>query len=172
MAAMEDCHVSEPDYPLDRDCGEYRFYVEPLDDNIQETMQMWADHWGEQREECVRGIPLNPDVDQFMAMEKAKLFTYVTVRRNADIVGHIGISFGANRQTSRLIGNEDFFYLKPEHRKGMLALKLIKFARNLAFTFGATEFRMSHRFSADARMGRLMERCGFVPLSIDYLSRR
>ena len=156
---------------LDRDYKDYRIYVESIADNLPETLAMWRAHWHEQREEDLRGVTFNPDVDGFIASEKTGAFKYITIRQGALLVGHFGLRFGKNRNTSQLTAGDDFFYIQPEHRKGMLAVKLIKFARDFAFSVDAEEFSVSYRVSVDD-LDPLLRRCGMHQIARVYQVRR
>lgn len=156
----------------DRQYGEYTFYVEPITANLDETMAMWRAHWAEQSEEELRnGAKLNPHMEGFIAAEQAKNFIYITARKGSEIVGHFGLKFGICRQTSERIAGDDFFYVKPEHRKGMLAYKLIKFARDAAFQCEAAEFTLSHRVSVPS-LDVLLRRLGMRHIAHVHTIRR
>lgn len=157
---------------FDRDYQGYRFYVEPIGDNLADTMAMWQAHWDEQREETLRaGAQFNPAVEEFRRLEAIGAFSYITVRQGEELAGHFGIHFNTNKQTSQRAAGDDFFYLKPEHRKGFLAAKLIKFARDYAFNAGAEEFTVSFRTTVDD-LGPLMTRCGMKRIAHVYSVRR
>lgn len=157
---------------LDRKYIDYMFYVEPLQDNLEETRAMWLAHWNEQKEEELRGVTFSPAVELFLDQEKHGVFTHITVRHGEELVGHFGLHLGINKQTSRPTAGDDFFYLKPEHRKGMLAVKLIKFARDYAFNvLGAEEFSVSYRVSVDD-LDPLLRRCGMHKIASVYTVRR
>ena len=156
---------------LDRVYGDYTFYVEPIFDNLDETMVMWKDHWNEQKEEELRGVEFCPAVDYFRYLEENGNFAHITVRKGTELVGHFGVSFGINKQTSRRVAGDDFFYIKPDHRKGMLGIKLIKFARDYAFECGASEFSVSYRVSVDD-LDPVLRRCGMHKIASVYTVRR
>lgn len=157
---------------FDRQYGDYTFYVEPIAANLDDTMAMWRDHWDEQTEEELRnGAKLNPHVEGFIAAEKAFDFIYLTVRLGSELVGHFGLKFGICRQTSERVAGDDFFYVKPEHRKGMLAYKLIKLARDIAFQLDAAEFTLSHRVSVP-NLDVLLRRLGMRHIAHVHSIRR
>lgn len=151
---------------------EYTIQRASLADRLDETVVMWRDHWNEQGEEAARAQPFNPDVAGFLDAEQRGWFAYLTVTRGDDLVGHFGLSFGKNRQTSLLTAGDDFLYLKPEHRKGFLALKLIRAAVDLAFQNGAVEFGISFRTFGSVDLEPLLRRCKFKHLANVYSVRR
>ena len=156
---------------LDRTYGDYCFYVEHIGDNLSDTMSMWKDHWDEQQEEDLRGATFNPAVEYMEYLEQHGNFTYITVRFKEQLVGHFGLSFGLNKNTSCKVAGDDFFYVKPEHRKGAVGAKLIKFARDYAFHCGAEEFSVSYRVSV-VDLDPLMRRCGLHKLANVYTVRK
>lgn len=157
---------------MDRDYNEYRFYVEPIGDNLDEVMPMWKAHWDEQREEDLRGVVFCPAIDYFKQLEKSGHFVHITVRKDKELVGHFGLAFGMNKNTSQRVAGDDFFFIKPEHRKGLLGVKLIKFARDYSFEIGgATEFSVSYRVSV-ADLDPILRRCGMHKIASVYTVRR
>ncbi len=158
--------------PFARNYKNYTFYVEKLKSCIDETMPMWRDHWNEQKEEELRGQEFNPALQLFYDLEERKLFTYITVRDENDvIVGHFGLSYGINKQTSKQVSGDEVFYIKPEYRKGGLGMALIKFAKELAFSCGSEEFSLSYRVSV-ADLDPVMRRCGLHKIANVYTVRR
>lgn len=156
---------------FDRTYQDYTFFVESIVDNLPETMAMWKAHWDEQKEEDLRGVLFSPDVEAFAKLEQIGAFSYLTVRKGEELVGHFGVHFSRNKNTSQRTAGDDFFYIKPEHRKGMLAVKLIKFARDYAFNAGAEEFTVSFRTSVDD-LGPVLRRCGMRHIAQAYSVRR
>lgn len=156
---------------MDRTYADYTFYVEPIGNNLPETIAMWKAHWGEQKEEELRGQTFCPAIDLFFYTESRGDFSYITVRKGDELVGHFGLGFGINRQTSLRVAGDEFFYLKPEHRRGLLAVKLIKFAKAYAFRTGAHEFSLSYRVTVDD-LDPVMRRCGLHKIANVYTARR
>ena len=156
---------------LNRSFGDYTFYVEPIADNLPETMAMWQDHWNEQKEEELRGATFKPAIEYFKYLESHGDFSHITVRCKEELVGHFGLSFGTNKNTSERVAGDDFFYIRPDHRKGLLGVKLIKFARDYAFTLLAQEFSLSYRVSVQD-LDPIMRRCGLRKIATVYTVRR
>lgn len=151
---------------------EYTVALAPLNAKIDDTVAMWRDHWNEQGEEAARAVEFNPDVPGFLDAEQRGWFAYIVVRLGEEIVGHFGLAFRKNRQTSQFTAGDEFLYLKPEHRKGMLALKLIRFAKALAFEKGAVEFGVSYRTFGSVDIDPLLRRCGMSHIANVYSVRR
>lgn len=157
---------------MNRKYRNYTFYVEKLVDCIEETLPMWKAHWDEQKEEELRGQVFNPAIQYFYDLEEKQMFTYITVRDENDVlVGHFGLSYGLNKQTSKQVAGDEFFYMKPEHRKGGVGMALIKFAKELSFACGSEEFSLSYRVSV-ADLDPIMRRCGLHKLANVYTARR
>ena len=152
--------------------GRYVFAIEPIGPCLADTMEMWEAHYLEQGEEAARGFPLKPDIAQFFTLEKSGHFEYITSRCDGVLAGHFGLMISRNRQTSLLFGGDDFLYLKPEHRRGMHGIDLIKFARERSFARGAVEFGISFRAFGSVDITPLLKRIGFFPASNLFLTRR
>lgn len=152
--------------------NEYSIAVVPLSLRLPETVLMWKAHWDEQGEEEARGLVFNPDIEGFLEAERRGWFAYIAVQQNGILVGHFGLSFSKNRQTNLMVAGDDFLYLAPEHRKGLLASRLIRFARDLAFEKGAVEFGISFRTFGSVDLSPLLRRNGMAHIANVYSTRR
>lgn len=107
-----------------------------------------------------------PDYAQFLQMERNKQFVYFTVRDDEHIVGHIGYIIHKSRHTSQWEAVEDFFYLKPEARKGMTASGLLRYAVEWLKNMGIVNIGMSSKLAND--IDPLLRRAGFKKVAYFY----
>lgn len=152
--------------------NDYSIAVSPLSCRLHDTLSLWKAHWDEQGEEAARRVPFNPDVDGFLDAEARGWFAYIAVKQGDALVGHFGLQFHKNRQTSLYSAGDEFVYLKPEHRKGFLAARLIRFAKDLAFSQGAVEFNISFRTFGSVDITPLLERCGLRHIANVHSARK
>lgn len=149
------------------------FEIAPIDGDLDATLALWQAHWDEQQEETLRpGAKFNPALDYFRWLESQGHFYYITVRKEGELVGHFGLGFGINKQTSGRVAGDDFFYIRPEHRGGGIGSAMVNFAKQFAFVSGAEEFSVSYRTTVDD-LGPLLERkCGMKKIATVYTVRK
>lgn len=149
------------------------FDVAPISADLDATMALWKAHWDEQQEEALRpGAQFKPAVDYFQWLEGQGHFRYITVRRDGELIGHFGLGFGINKQTSARVAGDDFFYIKPEHRGGGVGSALVNFAKDFAFVSGAEEFSVSYRTSVQDLGPLLEKKCGMKKIATVYTVRK
>jgi GNAT superfamily N-acetyltransferase len=105
----------------------YRYGSEHLETIIKEVSELWRANW-EETERYHREIPFNPDYQQYFRLDHEGKFRLYTVRDNGRLMGHIGFVVAPHRHTQTLVAGEEFFYLRPEARRGWVAAKLLRFA--------------------------------------------
>lgn len=149
------------------------FEVAPIDGDLDATMALWRAHWDEQQEETLRpGAQFNPAVDYFRWLEDQGHFRYITIRKDGELVGHFGLGFGINKQTSAKVAGDDFFYVAPAHRGGGLGVALVNFAKKFAFVSGAEEFSVSYRTSVQDLGPLLEKKCGMHKIATVFTVRK
>lgn len=108
-----------------------------------------------------------PDYEQFLRMERDKQFAYFVVLDEEDkIVGHLGYIIHKSRHTSQWEAVEDFYYLKPEARKGMTASGLLRLAVAWLQDKGIKNIGMSSKLSND--IDPILRRAGFKKVANFY----
>lgn len=150
-----------------------RFDAVPIDAHLDETVALWQAHWDEQRETDLRpGAKFSPAIDYFRWLQAQGHFHYITLRRDGVLIGHFGLGFGINKQTSERVAGDDFFYIAPEHRGSGLGMALVNFAKDFAFAGGAVEFSVSYRVTV-ADIGPILERkCGMKKIATVFTVRK
>jgi L-amino acid N-acyltransferase YncA len=139
--------------------GMLTYAVESLSQVIHEAQRLWRQHWLET--EGYRDIQgYNPDFSQFLRLDEVGWFRQYTARdEKGELVGHLGFIVHKSRHTSLPSAVEDYFYLVPEARQGMNALKLLRFAVADLKQQGVCEIGMSSKLSNDIKP--LLKRAGF-----------
>lgn len=135
------------------------YAVESLRDVLTEAEQLWHQHWQE-TEGYREQQGYNPDVEQFLRLDELGWFKEYTARdASGRLVGHLGYIVYKSRHTQRPTAIEDYFYLVPEARRGLNAVKLIRFAVNDLKAQGVCEVGMSSKLTND--ITPLLKRVGF-----------
>jgi len=137
----------------------YQIRVTPIREHIEKTFELWDAQWSEQNEAEARGVVMNPNLTAVLAGEDGGWFKYIGVFHGDNLVGHFGMTLGPCINTSRLIAGDDFFFIHPSHRQGLLGVRLIRFARDLAKDLGASEFVVSYRTFGSVDLDVVLRRC-------------
>ena len=112
-----------------------------------------------------------PDFATCMRHELAGRIGVVTLRRlgSWELTGYFAGVMGAPLKTKgKQVLNEVGIYIVEEARSPWLARKLLDYVEDVARLFGADALIVSHRPEHD-RIGKLYQRAGFKPLSVDYV---
>ena len=141
---------------------------ESLIDAFDEAMVLWAQHWKE-TEQAYRASPMNPDYDQFKAIEAAGWSRYFTARLGGKLVGHLYFIVYPGRHTKTLSAVEDFYFFLPEHRKGMDALKLLRYATGCLKGEGCDQVGMSSKLTSNRDIDPLLRRAGYRHVANFYV---
>ena len=143
------------------------FHKESLKDCLEEIKPLWFSHWKET--EGYRDIQgYSPDISQFLYMEELGWFAEYTARNeDGKMVGHAGFIIHKSRHTSKKTAIEDYFYLLPEARQGMAAVKLLRFAIADLKKTGCVDIGMSSKLTNDIEP--LLKRVGFTPVAKLYM---
>lgn len=136
------------------------FANESLVASLLETTRLWQQHWAE-TETAYRKFPMNPDFKQFGAMEKAGMSRYFTARVDGELVGHLYFIVHTNRHTQTLTAVEDFYFFTPAHRKGMNAIKLLRYAVDQLRAEGVEQIGMSSKLTGSKNIDPVLKRVGF-----------
>jgi GNAT superfamily N-acetyltransferase len=138
---------------------EYQIRVAPIRGNVAATFALWDAQWAEQHEAEERGFGMNPRLDWFLSNEDGGWFKYIGVFHGDELVGHFGMTLGPCLNSGRTIAGDEFFFIDQAHRKGLLGVRLIKFARDLARELGAAEFVVSYRTFGSVDLDSVLRRC-------------
>jgi len=136
------------------------FALEPIDTSPDETVALWEGHWAE-TEEAYRKSPLNPDWAQFKRLDEVGWGRYFTARVDGKLAGHLYFILHTNRHTQTRTAVEDFYYFTPAHRRGMNAVKLLRFAVTILKAEGAEQIGMSSKLTGGKNIDPILKRVGF-----------
>lgn len=148
-----DPYQFEPEWHRD-----YRIAVESFRGIEDELHGLHVRHWAE-TEKHRHGLPLNPDYGAMCADERAGRLVQFTVRLGAELVGNLRMNLGTSRHSGTLFAREDTLYIAPEHRGGMLAVHLLRYAESALRALGVREIRADSKVINRADV--LMRRMGY-----------
>ena len=143
---------------------DYVIQVEPLEKCILELMNLHKQQWLEIEEERPS---YRPNYLPFIESESNGRFFQICIRKNSELVGGIGFFLFESMHTSLLTANETALYIKPEHRKGMLAVSLCNYADDILKKIDVSEVILTVK--AYANTGKLIERMGYKKTDVVYM---
>ena len=153
-------------------CGDYLFGLELVTQVWFELLALGAQEWEETNDDKRFG-KFHPDFAASAAHERNANIGVVTMRERSGgrLVGYFVGTVGRPLKTAgETTFNEVGVYIHPDHRAGRLFNHFIKYVELAAQHFGCTGMIISHRPDAP-RIGKLYERCGYEPISVDYFKK-
>jgi hypothetical protein len=139
-----------------------RFALEPYSEKlVQEMRPLWDAHHDEVPQ---LRLPIDPDLALYSQMAKNGVLRIFTARVGADwestLVGYqvFGVMRHPHRRYS-LEANGDLLYLDPEVRKGMVAMKFLKYCDTELAKEGVKVIH--HQFSVEKNLTPLFRRLGY-----------
>lgn len=136
--------------------------------SFDEALVLWTAHWAE-TEVAYRQAPMKPDYEQFTRLEELNWSRYYTARLDNKLVGHLYFIVYPNRHTSTKTAVEDFYYFLPDHRRGMDAIKLLRFAVADLKSEGCDQVGMSSKLTGNRDIDPLLRRVGFRHVANFYV---
>jgi GNAT superfamily N-acetyltransferase len=112
-------------------------------------------------------FPLNPNYDQYLALDKAGVCHTVTCRNAGELIGYY-ISFVMPHMHYRdcIFAINDIVFIAKEYRGGSVGKRLIQFALNELTKMGVHRVCLHVKTSND--FGVLLERMGFSCTEKNY----
>lgn len=105
-------------------------------------------------------IKLNPDWERYHALEEAGAFKIFTARSDDKLVGYFAVLVDYNpHYKDHLFAVNDVIYLHPDYRKGLVGLKLIKFAEECLKEDGVSVLTINTKVHKP--FDKLLSRLGF-----------
>lgn len=138
------------------------FAVEKLRDCWPEIMELASAHWKE-TEGYRHNQPFAPSLERYAQYEDAGWLLQVTARQDGRMVGYATMYVTPSMHTQQLIATEDTYFLDPEHRKGLAAIRLYKFAEQECRKLGAVEMMMTEK--QETKVGRILQFLGFTQVA-------
>ena len=88
---------------------------------------------------------------------------------DGELVGLVGVSLEQFEYNYDTFAMDHFYYIKPEHRKGLLAMRLFKVAEQWAQENRALEIHFNFAFNDEGqRIANFMDRLGYVKYNEHY----
>ncbi len=115
------------------------FQRETLFDVVEEAQPLLDRHYEEltMHKEVVK---LNPQWDKYAALEQMGAFVVFTCRDEGVLVGYSAFFLNTHYHYADLmVAQNDLFYLDDVHRKGLAALRFIRFAESQLKDLGANK---------------------------------
>lgn len=162
----------EPPRPLDllqftpAQHERYVIGVERFAAIVGELHALHAAHWSE-TERHRHGLPLAPDYDGMVERERAGRLLQFTVRLDGVLVGNLRLFLVRSSHTGTTFAEEDTLYLRPEHRGGFLAMRLLRYAEAAVIALGVREIRANSKLVNRADV--LMRRMGYTAVATQFV---
>lgn len=150
---------------------EYRGYLlqcERFADAQEELHGLHVRHYAE-TEKYRAGIPLDMNYEAFKERDRAGGLLQFTarVKETGELVGNMRVYLARSMHTQTLISTEDTFYVVPEHRGGMMAVRLWQFAEAAGKSIGVREAYFDSKLVNKA--GRMAEYLGYTAFATKYV---
>lgn len=139
--------------------------LERLSAAIDEVKVLWEKHFQE-TEGYRASLGYNPDVDAFLAFDRAGQFRLYTARRGGRLVGQLGCIIFKSRHTQTKTAGEDFYYVLPEERGQGTARELLRFGLLDLRDEGVEQVTFSDKEPSD--LGPFLGKFGFKQVSKQY----
>jgi GNAT superfamily N-acetyltransferase len=142
------------------------YQAEKLSDILEQLKSLLPVHW----EEIARNknkVPLDPDYQQYLAIERVGCLHIVTARDDGTLIGYI-INFVSPHlhYKAHKFANNDILYLAPKYRGRGVGIKLIKFNETSLFAMGVSVVHIHMKLAHD--FGCLLERLGYTEIERMY----
>ena len=144
----------------------YIIQVERFSDIQDELHVLHELHWLE-TEGHRHGLRMNPDYAKFIQRERMGTLIQFTLRKDGELVGNMRLYINTSIHTQTRYASEDTIYIKPEHRGGMRAIALMRFAESCLLSLGIREIRGNSKMVNNADV--LMRRLGYTPVAIEFV---
>lgn len=126
---------------------------------LSEMERLWPLHWQEVAADK-DVIPLEPNYQMYDMIDQTGQLHVVTARCDGNLIGyHVSIVRPHLHYKSSLSSFTDMYFVHPDHRKGMVGVKLFKEAEKSLKQRGVQKMFTGTKLSLD--MGRIFERLGW-----------
>lgn len=137
----------------------YSLSVERIEDALNEIKPLHSAHW-EETEAYRHSIPLKADYEYMINAERAGRFLLFTLREpDGELVGNCMMYLTRSTHTRQWIAEEDTIFIRKDHRKGRLGIKLIRYVETVLRSLGITEIRVTVK--TVNRAGDLLQALGY-----------
>lgn len=105
-------------------------------------------------------VPLSPDYEKYYQLEEVGAFKVFTVRDEGTLVGYFAVFvFPHPHYMTTVFAQNDVIYLHPDYRKGLTAMRLIRFAQECLKEDGVEVLQINTKVTKD--FSPLLERLKF-----------
>lgn len=138
--------------------SELIYRCENFFDIVSELENLFPDHYDEL---CVtKDFPLAPDYEQYRSLNDAKLLVTITCRCDGELIGYIVFFIKPHiHYRTCITAFEDMYYVKPEHRRGRVGIRLFKYAEDVLKNIGIHRIILHTKVHLDN--SRLFEYLGY-----------
>ena len=136
------------------------FKVERAHDLLKELSPLLIAHW-EEIGTLKDKIPLSPDFERYLKLQDAGLLLCVSARKEKELIGYSMMFISPSLHYSKnVFAVNDVVYIKPEHRKGFLGIKLMKFVEQELRMIGVS--KVYYHIKKEHNWGKIMERLVYI----------
>lgn len=137
-----------------------KFAIEKIENIKAELEPIIKLHW-EQIALNQEKIKLNPDWNQYIAVERIGMLKLFTARKDEKLVGYFCVFVNRGlHYVDHIFAACDVIYVEPNNRQGLTGYKLIKFAEEHLKSEGVSVLAINTKVHAP--FDGLMERMGYT----------
>ena len=131
---------------------------------FEEIKPLLALHWEEIAH--YQDIPLDPDYDSYLALDKTGRIRVYTVRKEGVLIGYSVFFLGNLHYRSTKIASQDILFVLPEYRGGGVGFRFIRYCDTQLESEGVTV--VYHHVKVKHDFGRLLVHLGYEPIDTIY----
>lgn len=148
--------------------GSYTLRCASMAEALPKLHGVHAAHWQE-TEEYRHGLPFKPDYDRALDLEQQGRCLMVVVEHNEtqQLVGNYGFYLSRSMHTQTLMATEDVLFIEKQHRRGRLAVELIRYAEDALRALGVTDLNVSVKLVN--QVGPMLLRMGYRETGKQYV---
>ena len=144
------------------------YQQEPPGRSIAEALPLFKLHYAEIARYL--DIPLDPDLGMYETVEAAGNLRVYSARHEGELVGYVIFFLRTHpHYKTSLHAHQDVLFLLPAYRKGLVGIRLIKFADKMLGEEGVQV--VSHHVKDYADFGPILERMGYEKVETIYMRR-
>lgn len=147
---------------------EHRFAEEKFaDQDYDEVYPLLVKHWEEVAANKTK-VPLNPDFHRYLELEQQNCLHILTCRdQDNRLIGYISTFITPHiHYMDTVYADNDLIYIHPDHRKGTLALRMLKHFEIIMKERGVSVLHMHVKTYKD--FSPLLERIGYSHIENIY----
>ena len=142
------------------------FALEPAERVIEDAVALFSAHW----QECAcwqDRVSLNVDKERYIAGDKTGAVRGYTMRDEGMLVGYMGLIVGKHMHyKDDVFAAVDVLYIDPEYRKGLAAIRFMKWVEEQVKESGASV--MTYHIKTFHDYPALFERLGYEKIEVIY----